>query len=232
MADPITTATDLEEVELQGSVKVKMPKADAEAYRAARSKDKGERDALAQRIGTVDAEKRAAEAAAIEARAAAEIEKATKAGDFAKAQQLAEQRAQGKVDKVAGHAIAMELRAAVLKVSPGLDADSISDIVTLNRGRLRYNTETGTAEALDAAGQPLLVDGKAVGADALIAEFVKTRPHYRIAKVPRGDGQQARTSAGPLPTSITSAEYQALMDSGKWTRALQAALKAGTLTIE
>ena len=227
---------ELVEIELQGGVRTKLPKSDAEAYQAARTKDKGERETLAQRVGAIEAERREALAAKIDAERKAEIEKASKAGDIEKVRELATQGHRETLAKL-GRATARDRLFAVATTTlPGLDKTMYQDIVGANLDRVRLNPDTLDVEVLDEAGQLAKgTDGKPLGVDALIAGFAKTRPYIQPKKTPAADGDAVGRSdhAGTMPETMTLSEQQALMRRGKagWTTAHRLAVLAGKLKI-
>lgn len=230
----IDVLPEVEEVELQGGVKAKIPKADAEAYRAARQKDKGERETLAQRVATIDAEKRQATEAAETAKRDADAQKALARGDMDKLKETLTVETKAQIDKMSKATIRSELSAVATRLLPGLDSLAYQDIVRDNVARCRVNPESLQIEVLDEAGQPLRDStGKTMGVDTLIETYVKERPWFKPTKTPRGDGNVSRADTPALPDTMTIAHQQALMKAGKtaWTPAHAKALREGKLKI-
>lgn len=226
---------ETEELELQGGVKVKMPKEDAEKYRSARTKDKEERDNLAKVAGAAQREKAAAEAAKAEADRQVEIEKAAAKNDLKKVRELANEESVAKLARREKRVIHEHLRAKISQLYPKVDSDTLEDTIALNAPKFRLNAETDEIEAVDAAGQ-LLTDsktGRPTTADAVLADFAKTRSHLQKAKAPAGDGDLGNHRSDSIIThTLTHKAQQRLMEAGKWRGSeYEAAAKAKTLRI-
>ena len=199
---PIEPPTTVE-LELPGAVKVTLPAAEAEKYKAARLKDKTEREEMARLLGASKAEREAAERKARQATEDAEAAKAAAAGEYAKVREIAgrekaEEAAKwkAKVLDTEAKALAADLRNAILEKVPGIDAQDLADSLALIRSRARINPETQEREYLDEAGQPLQVDGKPAGADALVSEFLSKRPKLVPVQIPGGGIPRGKPPVG------------------------------------
>jgi hypothetical protein len=226
---------ELEELELQGGVKVKLPKDEAEKYRTARSKDKEERDGLAKIAGEAKREKEAAEKAKAEADRQVELEKAMKKEDLKKVRELANEESVQKLARREKRVITEHLRAKISQLYPKVDSDTLEDTIALNAPKFRLNAETDEIEAVDAAGQ-LLTDsktGKPLTADAVLEAFAKTRSHLQKARTPAGDGDVGTMRGDSTIThTLTERQVQKLMETGKWRGSeYERAQKAKTLRI-
>lgn len=210
---------DIEELELPGGVKVKMEKAQAETYRAARAKDKDEREKLAKEAGDARREKAAAEAAKAEADRQVAIEKAAAKGDIENVRKLATEESEAKLKRREKRVINEHLRAKITSLYPKLDSDALEDTIALNAQKFRLNAETDEIEAVDAAGQ-LAMDsktGRPMTADAVLADFAKTRSHLQKARAPAGDGDLGTMRGDKTVThTISLKQQQKLMTEGKW----------------
>jgi hypothetical protein len=218
------------EVVLQGGVKVKLPKAEADAYAAARTKDKAERDEMARKVGLSDGEKRAAEEKARRAEEDKSAFELAKKGEFDAARDVltkqakeAETKAKGDVDKLAVRYRDRALEAAI-RNSPALlkfeDAAAqqtlVEDIRAQIQGTSRYDLETDALVIVGADGRPVLDEKtqKPVSADAFLAKWLEARPYYLSSKVSPGSG-----ASGKAPQVIPQGAIKgtpADMASGKY----------------
>ena len=192
---------------------------------------------MARLLGASKAEREAAERKAREASENAEAAKAAAAGEHAKVREIAgrekaEEAAKWKAKVLDSEAKALssELRNAILEKAPGIDAQDLADSLALIRSRARINPETQEREYLDEAGQPLQVDGKPAGADALVSEFLAKRPKLVPVQIPGGGIPRGKPSAGgPVRVRyVSSADVAAGRASDPETLA---GMKNGTVLI-
>jgi hypothetical protein len=224
-----------EEIEGPGAVKILVPKEKLEDYRTNRAKDKQEREALATEAGAARREKKAAEEAKAEADRLVAIEKANKEGDIKKVREIANEESVAKLKRREARVIAEHLRAKITQLYPKVDNDTLEDTIALNARKFRLNADTDEIEVVDAAGQ-LLNDpktGRPLTADAVLADFAKTRSHLQKSKAPAGDGDVAlRHGEKDFTHTITHAQQQRMMELGTWGRSEYAkAAKNKTLQI-
>jgi len=210
-------------VTLPGGAVVELPKAEAEKFHAAQQKHNLEREELAKKVGAVEAERKAAQdKAEAEARDKEAIRLAG-AGELAKARELLTGEANARLAKVTERAKRQEIEVAIRRAAPGLDAQAVDDMVALVTPRAAIDAETGAVTFTDGAGAPIVKDGKPAGADAFLADFLSTRKHFQLAKVP------ARTGGDPPPDSTIGTIR--LADLAKMTPAQAAAMVAGKLRV-
>jgi septal ring-binding cell division protein DamX len=197
MPEPITpnAQPELVEVKISGGIVVKMTPADAEVYKSAAKKHDDHANELARTVGSIRAEKEAAEKKARDEQEAAAALKLAKDGEMGKLKELMTKEANERLTRVGSSIVSSEIRAAVASQCQGLDEVDLADIVTLVAPRARFNTERGASEYLDDAGQPLQVDGKPATADALVRDFISKRARLRPVTVPAGIQQTQQTTA-------------------------------------
>jgi hypothetical protein len=198
-------STDPVELEISGGIKVKMTPAEAEAYKAATKKHKDHADNLARQVGSIQAEKDAAEAKARQEADSAAALKLAKEGEMGKLKELLTRESNERLSQLGGSIVAGEIKAAIATQLPGLDATALTDTVTLITQRARFNTEQARGEYLDEAGQLLVVEGKPAGADALVRDFLSKRPHLKPVTVPAG----LPPTSPPTPARVATNEDMA-----------------------
>lgn len=187
---------ELVEVVLQGGIKVKLPKADADSYSAARAKDKIEREALATKAGTLEEERRAEAEKARIAIENAEALKLAKAGEIDKVRELVNREATAKVSKLAEKYRDRALESAIRGAKGLLQLDDkarqdtlVADVLAQVRGTSSYDLERDALVITGQDGRPA-VDGQGqpMSADAHIAAWLEARPHFRAPAASDGSG--------------------------------------------
>ncbi len=200
------------DVELPGGIKVTMTDEQAATYTAARTKDKAEREEMAQRAGASKAAADAAEAAKKKAADDLALLEATKAGEIGKVREIAGKEANDKLAKALERTKTHSLRGAIASIAPTLDESSRGDILALIGSQVTVDPDTFELRFLDAAGQPRKnSDGTPVTADAGVREFLTARKHFQAAVIPpvgNGGGSGGGSGAG-APRKMTQAEYDA-----------------------
>ncbi len=224
-------AGDVLEIELQGGIKVKLPKAEAEKYQAARAKDKQERDAAFQKIGAAEEAQRAADAAKQKAEKDRELAETIKKGEVEEVRKVATRETNEKLSKLAAGMIKDRLSAAATRIFPGLASVDYDDIVALNSSRVRFNTETLALDVVDEAGQPAQHDGKPLSVDALLESFAKGRDRFKTVKQPAGDGLLSRGEPPRTTGTMSRAEYDRALESGKLSPQTRQAIAQGKITL-
>jgi hypothetical protein len=237
MPDPVTPAPgtpapELAKVTLPGGAVVELPKAQAEAFHAAQQKHNAERDELARRIGASEAERKAAEERAAGEAREKEAIKLAKDGEVAKARELF---------SVEANARASKLEAELARMRQAQQAATVRDTITATARRLGIAesvlpdmlplvtpraavADNGEVTFVDAAGAALTKDGKPVGVDTFLADFLAARPHFQPATVPGSTGGTG-TGAPMIAGTIR------LADIPNITKEQAAALTAGKLRV-
>jgi len=215
----------LVKVTLPGGVTVEMPKDQAEAFMAARAKEKAEREDLAKRVGAVEAERKKAEDQAAAAAQEKEVLRLAKEGELAKVREILTRESNAKLEALSRRVVDQELSVQIRRLAPGLVDEAVADIVSLVRGRAGIDPETAVVRIVGDDGQPLMRDGQPLGADAYLAEWLAARPHFQTAKVPSGTGGKP-----PGNPPISSATIRRA-DLGTITLAQAEALRKGTLRV-
>lgn len=202
------------DVELQGGIKIKLPEEQATAYLAARTKDKAERESLAQAAGAAKAEKDAEAAARAKAEADKEAMALTKAGEFDKARELLTAEHTKRIDGLAGKYRDVHLRSQIAALPSLLklpdakaQASLIDDVAAQLRHSCRFDLESDTLQVIGQDGRPALgSDGKPVQVDAYIAQFLEARPYLRQPTQSPGSGAAGAggSKSGPVITNLTA----------------------------
>jgi hypothetical protein len=213
----MTVTEETIEVELQGGIKIPLPTAQAEAYRAARAKDKSEREDLAKRLGAIEADRKAAEDAKRAAEEKASLEKLSSKEEFQKALANREAEFGTKLGKIATRYRDAALKAAITahpKVAALPDAEAraaFADLLSLQlSASCKYNIEGNVLEVVGDGGAALLdSEGKVKQADAWIAERLDASPLLRPVASP-GSGGDGKTAGGATPAKVrvTNAQVQ------------------------
>jgi hypothetical protein len=208
---------DLVEVTFQGGVKAKIPKADAEAYAAARAKDKSEREDLAKRLGSLEADRKAADDAKKAAEESAALAKLTNKEEFQKALAIKETEFSGRLGKLSDAARDRDLRAMIAahpKVAAmpnGAARDALVALYSTQlKGSCRFNLESNSLEVVGEGGAPIPdSEGKPKRADAWLAETLDVSPLLQAPASPGsgGDGKPAGGPPGAL-VRVTNADVQ------------------------
>jgi hypothetical protein len=218
-------AEEKAKITLPGGIVVEVPKAQAEQFHAAQQKHNAERDELARKVGAAEAERKAAEdRAAAEARDK-EAMRLAKDGEIAKARELLTAESNAKLAKVGDRMKRQELEAAVRRLTPGIETTAVADIVALVSSRAAFNADTGEVTFTDGAGAPMVKDGKPVGADAFLTDYLSARKHFQPAKVPASTGGSGSGDPPAPPGTIRRA------DVPNMTPAQAALMVAGKLTV-
>lgn len=204
MAD--TPPPDLVEVDLPAG-KVKVDKATAEILIKSRDTLKEDSRKAAERLGALEAEKKAAADAAEDARRTAEIEKAAKAGEIQKIKDLMGEREARLAAKMRDRSLE-----SVIAKSGKVIPEAVADIAQQLRASCRFDLESETLLAVGADGKPLTgSDGKALGVDALVADFVANRPWFKPATQTPGSGAAGTPTIPVGVETMSEAEYNAAM---------------------
>ena len=187
-------------VDIYGS-SIELPDDVADAMIKARDADKDERRKMAERIGAIEAQAKAAEDKARQEAEAAELAKLTSKGEFEKA--LAIERE--KFAKQHG-ALSQRLRDQALEAqiarAKGVLPAAVKDIAQQLRQGCSYDPEKDQLVFTDAGGRPLLGnDGKPVTADAAIDGYLADRPWFRAPSGAPGSG--SAPGGGPPAGSAT-----------------------------
>jgi hypothetical protein len=225
-------APELAKVTLPGGAVVELPKAAAEAFHAAQQKHNAERDELARKVGAIDAERKAAEErAAAEARDK-EALKLAKEGELAKARELFTAEANARAARLEAELKGLKQAQATAAIREAITAAArrlgvaetvIPDMLPLVAPRAAV-ADNGEVTFVDGAGAPSMKDGKPVGADAYLTDFLAARPHFQPASVPGstgGTGTGAPVVAGTIR----------LADVPNITKEQAAAMAAGKLRV-
>lgn len=218
-------APELAKITLPGGIVVEVPKAQAEQFHAAQQKHNAERDELARKVGAAEAERKAAEDRAAAETRDKEAMRLAKDGEMAKARELLTAEANGKLSRIGERMKRQELEAATRRLVPGIESSTAADIVALVSSRAAFNADTGEVTFTDEAGAALVKDGKAVGADAFLTDYLSTRKHFQPARVPAGTGGTGGGEPPAPPGTIRRA------DVPNMTPAQAAAMTAGKLTV-
>lgn len=212
---------EMAKITLPGGIAVEVTKEQARAFHAAQQKHNAERDELAKRIGAVEAEKRAAEEKAAQEARDKEAIRLAKDGEITKARELLTAEANARLARVSDRVVRQEIEAAARRLIPGIDAEAVSDMVALVANRAAFNADTGEVIFKDAAGAVSMKDGKPVGADAFLTDFLANRKHFQLATVPPPTGGTPAGGTGQIGTirradvaNMTPAQA-ALMEAGK-----------------
>lgn len=205
MADS-NTPPELVEVDLPAG-KVKVDKATAEILIKSRDTLKDDARKTAEKLGAMEAEKKAAADAAAEAQRNAEIEKAAKAGEIEKIKALMGERE----GKLAAKMRDRSLEAAIAKGGKVIP-EAVADIAQQLRGSCRFDLDTETLQAVGADGKPLTgSDGKPLSVDALVESFVSARPWFKPATQTPGSGAAGSPATPAGVETMSEAEYNAAM---------------------
>jgi len=203
------------EVDIDG-LKVSLPKAQAEQLIAKRQAAKEERRQLDIRLGALEAEKRAAEEKAERERQDAERAKLTSKGEYDKALELEKKTHAEKIGKLADKYRDAELRRQILanpKVAEVKDPAARDELVALFISQLkpgcRFNVDAERLEAsTDGGVPPVDKDGKALSAEAWIAQRLDASPLLRPAASP-GSGAAGGGNPPAGLKVITRKQYEA-----------------------
>lgn len=196
------------DVDLPGNVSVKLPRDQADKVIAGRQASKAELADLNTRYGALSAEKTAAETKATEAQRAREHAEAVKNGEVDKAREIASKAGNEKLAKLGNRARDREIEALVRSVA-GVVPEAVADIVAQLKGSCNFNLDLETLEVMDAGGKPRLGDdGKPMGADAYIADFLKDRPYFRTGSAASGSGAAGSGKGAAAGATMTAADLE------------------------
>lgn len=208
MAEEIAPATEIE-VDLYGE-KVKVSKERADKIIAGRQASKNEVSELTRRLGSLEAEKSAAEQARAKAENDAAHAAAIKAGEIDKAREIAAKGANDKLSKLSSKYRDQALENQLRNLD-GVVKEAIPDIVAQLRGSCNFNLDSESLEVMDAAGKPLLGDdGKPLSADAHLAKFLEKRPYYRLASQAPGSGASGAGKTTAVGATMTAAQIDSM----------------------
>lgn len=175
------------EVDL-GSEKLSLPKDIAGKVIAWRDAQKQSTREIHERIGKIEADKQAAEAARLKAEEDKQAIEHAKKGEIDQVRELLTKQSREREAKLASHLRDKALRAAVAS-APKVVPTAVDDIVDQLRARSRYDFDADAVVVCDEAGAPVKdTSGKPVAVDAFIGEWLTKRPHYVLDSTPPGSG--------------------------------------------
>ncbi len=183
-----SSTTETAKVTLPGGVIVELPKAEAEKIIVAQQKINEEKEALGRKVGAVEAERKAAEAKALQEATEKEALKLANAGELDKAKALWQRDSENKLLALTDRVKDQELTAAIRKAGPYLDDSAVSDMKAIIAQRAAFHAESGKVIILDEAGKPMQKDGQPVDAHAYLPDWLATRKHFQSGKVPASNG--------------------------------------------
>lgn len=229
MADGDGGGTDVIEVDTDGGVKVKIPRADAAKLITARDARKAKERATEEELGRFRAQ---VEAESAKARKAEEDKLAVelgKKGEVDKVRELMTAEHRKQIDSLAGMMAGDRVRAA-LASHPKILPAVIDDALALLKSRVRFDVASNSLIVLNEAGQPQTDKaGAAVKVDAFVADWLAERPHYLRDATPSGSGAEgsARTpSRSDGRGTITRAQYDEYTKIAKHDQVAADAIKA------
>lgn len=215
--------------------KVELPDDQAKAVIAGRDADKAERHKLAERIGAIEAEKQAAEAAQKKAVEDAKLADLTKKGEFDKVLELKEKAANDRVaaasvrvshlaDKFRDQAIRSFI-AGNPKVAAVADPATRAAMIDLYAAQLkascRYDIEKDSLQVLgDGGAVALNSEGKPKQADAWVSEILDASPLLKPLPSPGSGAGGSGKSEGTRP-QVGQADFdkKAPLDQAKFLEA-------------
>lgn len=190
MSDP--TTPELIEVDLPAG-KVRVDKATAEILIKSRDSLKDDARKVGERLGAMEAERKADADAAADAQRNAEIEKAAKAGEIDKLKAMMSERE----GKLAAKMRDRSLESLIAKSGKTLP-EAAGDVAQQLVGSCRFDLDSETLLAVGADGKPLSgSDGKPASVESLIDTFLATRPWFKPATQTPGSGG---AGSGKAPT--------------------------------
>ncbi len=211
MADPPSGGgggADTMEVDLPEVGKVVLPKAEAEKVIKARDALKENGRKIGERLGALEAEKKAADDKVKKAEEDRALAEAAKAGELDKVREISERKLRAVADKY-GNKQLESLIGANKDVIPA----AVADIAKQLASGCRFDLDSESFVIIDAAGKPRVgQDGKPLSVDALIGEFLDARPYLKLPSGSPGSGA-AGSGQRPAGRVITRAELDAM--SGK-----------------
>lgn len=192
------TKPDLAKVTLPGGVSIEMPKADAEKFIQARTRENEERAALAQKAGAAEAERTAAVELAKRESLDKEAMKLAKDGEIEKAKAILTADANKRYADLSNRLRDQETGAAIRRAAPHLDDAAVEDMKSLITSRAAFDADSGKVVMLGADGKPLVKDGQPVDVSTFLPDWLATRAHFRSAVVPNANGG---TGGGKQPVT-------------------------------
>lgn len=224
--NPPNTAPTTREVDIDG-VTVSVPADVAEKLIAKRQAFKEEHRKLSERIGAIDAERKAAEERANREAQEKEAIKLAKDGEIGKVREMltkdlvAQHEARTKdlsaaLETARKHNLSLQIGATVRAKNQHLDAESVQDIVTLISLRARPSDEDPSRVVfLDDGGKPVVDKaGAPVGPEAYVEQFLSKRKAYQPATVPNKSGSTPARNVRSGQT-ISKAEFDAMQPKAK-----------------
>ena len=204
------------EVDLPEVGKISVAKDVGEKIIKARDSLKDAHRKAGERVGALEAEKNTAAAALQKAADDKALADAVKAGEIDTIRKLSNSKLDKVSDKYRGKALEAALAGNELIV-----AGAAKDIAAALSTSCRYDLDSDALLVLGTDGKPRVdAEGKPLGVDALIAEFVAARPYLRKASGTSGSGAEGggKTVTGP---TMTMASYTALSakEQGKFWQA-------------
>ncbi len=197
------------EVDLPGGVKLKMPKDQAQKVIAGRDSTKEELRKANEQLGSLTAEKRAADEKAAKAEQDKAATEAMKAGDIKKLEEIHTKALTAERAKVAERLRNKGLTAAIAS-NTNIAPTAVDDIVAQLKALTAYDFDSDSIIVLDAAGQPIKdTAGKHQSVDTFLEPWLAQRPHYLLDGTPPGSGAVKGGKPGAQPGKITQAEYDA-----------------------
>jgi hypothetical protein len=179
---------ELAKVTLPGGVTIEMPKADAEKFIIARTKENEEKTALAAKAGAAEAEKSAAIERANREAQDKEAIKLAKDGEIEKAKAILTADANKRYGDLSARLRDQETVAAIRRSAPHLDDAAVEDMKSLITSRAAFDAESGKVIILGSDNKPMMKDGQPVDVQTFLPDWLATRSHFRSAAVPAPNG--------------------------------------------
>jgi hypothetical protein len=202
-------APKVREVEL-GSLKLSLPEDQAEALIKYRDENKKTLRETSERLGTLEAQAKAAADAERRATEEAERAKLTSKGQYDEALRM-EQEKNAKTRSLLASRYRDRALESMVRGIDGVLPDAVEDVVARLSGSCVYDIETDMLTPVDQAGKPILgADGKPKTADAVIREFLDSKPHFRRATGSPGSGSQGGDGSGKASATATAAQVEAM----------------------
>lgn len=215
--------------------KVELPDDQAKAVIAGRDADKEERRKLAERIGAIEAEKQAAEAAQKKAVEDAKMADLTKKGEFDKVLELKEKAAQeriaaagARVSQLADKFRDQAIRAYIAtnpKVAAVADPATRAAMVDLYVAQLKpschFDIEKDSLQVLaDGGAVALNSEGKPKQADAWVSEILDASPLLKPPPSPgSGAGGSGKSEGAKPQVAQVDFDKKAPLDQAKFLEA-------------
>ena len=202
------------EVELLSGAKVTLPKEQALKEIEHRQKVKGELRSAHEELGKIRAEKDAAAQQAADSATKLEAEKAMKAGELEKAKQILESASNEKLGKIERNYRRARLEQLV-SANANIVPEAVKDIASALSASCRFDLESELLAVVGADGKPRVgADGSPLSVDALVAEFIDSRPYMRKSTTPPGSGS-AGGAGNKSGKSLLKSEWEKMSPKEK-----------------